>query len=102
MSIYSGFATRQQEQTYDGLLLNLIDVLQRRIVKFYVGQEADEQKFHSILSSIQHHLLKMEHNKYLAPKFANSFQKLLEVTTSITSNPQSTPNKTEQVRAIPL
>lgn len=41
MSIYSGFATRQQEQSYDNLILDLISVLQRRIIKFYVGEEAD-------------------------------------------------------------
>ena len=41
MSIYSGFATRQQEQAYDSLVADLIQVLQRRVVKFYAGQEAD-------------------------------------------------------------
>ena len=41
MSIYSGFATRQQEHSYDCLLYDLIEVLQRRIIKFYTGQEAD-------------------------------------------------------------
>jgi hypothetical protein len=38
MSIYSGFATRHQEQTYDHLLFDLIDVLQRRIIKFYTAE----------------------------------------------------------------
>ena len=41
MSIYSGFATRQQEQTYNTLALDLFDVLQRRLLKFYLGQEVD-------------------------------------------------------------
>lgn len=93
MSIYSGFATRQQEQAYDNLLLDLIDVLQRRIIKFYIGQEADEHKFHTILNSIQHHLLKMEHSKYLQPKFGSSFKPLLDVTTSIVSNCQPSSSK---------
>ena len=41
MSIYSGFATRFQEQTYDSLLLDLLGVLQKRLIKFYTGQEVD-------------------------------------------------------------
>lgn len=60
MSIYSGFATRQQEQAYDSLVADLIQVLQRRVVKFYAGQEADEIRFHTILANIHHHLAKME------------------------------------------
>lgn len=41
MSIYSGFATRIQENAYDQLIVDLIQVLQRRIIKFYVEEEAD-------------------------------------------------------------
>lgn len=41
MSIYSGFATRRQEEAYDSLVVDLITVLQRRIIKFYLGQETD-------------------------------------------------------------
>lgn len=41
MSIYSGFATRLQEQAYDQLIVDLISVLQRRVIKFYMGEEAD-------------------------------------------------------------
>jgi len=35
MSIYSGFATRNQEQYYDKMIYNLISTLLLRIVKFY-------------------------------------------------------------------
>lgn len=35
MSIYSGFATRQQEETYDNYLLGLIEILQRRLLMFF-------------------------------------------------------------------
>jgi hypothetical protein len=41
MSIYSGFATRQQEQAYDSIVCDLIEVLQRRLIKFYAGEDAD-------------------------------------------------------------
>ena len=35
MSIYSGFATRVQEQQYDTLIEDLIYVMTKRIIKFY-------------------------------------------------------------------
>lgn len=41
MSIYSGFATRQQETAYDGLVEDLILVLQKRILKFYNHEQTD-------------------------------------------------------------
>ena len=41
MSIYSGFATRHQEETYDGLIEDLLYILQKRIIKFYKKEEAD-------------------------------------------------------------
>jgi hypothetical protein len=41
MSIYSGFATRKQEEAYDCLVVDLINVLQRRIIKFYLGHDTD-------------------------------------------------------------
>ena len=65
MSIYSGFATRQQEQTYNNLALDLFEVLQRRLLKFYLGQEVDEHKFNTVLSTLHGHLSKMEQSKYL-------------------------------------
>ena len=85
MLIYSGFATRQQEQSYDNLLFDLIEVLQRRIIKFYTGQEADEHKFHTIVSTLHHHLGRMEDNKYLEPKMSHAFRELLNVTATVNS-----------------
>lgn len=101
MSIYSGFATRQQEQTYDNLIVDLISVLQRRIIKFYVGEDADETKFHSILTNIQHHLAKMEENKYLEPKLSCSFRELINLTSNITQVEQvSKPQSQQQNRKL--
>ena len=42
MSIYSGFATRIQEETYDDCLDSVLYILQKRILKFYQGDYADE------------------------------------------------------------
>jgi hypothetical protein len=41
MSIYSGFATRAQEELYDNCLDSLLSILQRRIIKFYQDEPAD-------------------------------------------------------------
>ena len=37
MSIYSGFATRNQEHFYDQIVYNLLSTLLLRIAKFYRG-----------------------------------------------------------------
>jgi len=37
MSIYSGFATRFQEEAYDHCLDSMLYVLQKRIIRFYSG-----------------------------------------------------------------
>ena len=72
MSIYSGFATRVLEQNYDNLVEDLLYVLQKRIMKFYKKEEADEEKFLSILSHIYSQLHGMEKAKYLEPKTSES------------------------------
>lgn len=59
MSIYSGFATRHQEETYDQLVEDLLFVLQKRILKFYRQESADEQKFLDVLKHIHAQMLKM-------------------------------------------
>ncbi len=41
MSIYSGFATRFQEEAYDNCIDSLLYILQKRIIKFYQGETAD-------------------------------------------------------------
>lgn len=82
MSIYSGFATRQQEEAYDSLAEDLVYVLQKRLLKFYHNEQADESKFISILSHIYASLLKMEDSKYLEPKLSRSFEDLLRFLTN--------------------
>ena len=77
MSIYSGFATRQQEEHYDQLVDDLIFVLQKRLLKFYNRQEADESKFVDVLQHLHSQMHKMEEHKYLEPKTSRSFGDLL-------------------------
>lgn len=37
MSVYSGFATRQQEHKYNSLIETLVIALKKRLIKFYAG-----------------------------------------------------------------
>lgn len=78
MSIYSGFATRAQEECYDQSIDSLLYVLQRRIIKFYKNEEADEEKFISLVLKIHHQLRSMENNKYLEPKTSQSILELVK------------------------
>lgn len=92
MSIYSGFATRQQEHAYDHLLLDLIMVLQKRVIKFYTGEDADEPRFHNIITNLQSHLAKMEESKYLEPKLAPILTELVTITTAASDEMAPVPN----------
>lgn len=59
MSIYSGFATRNQENYYDQILYNLISTLLVRISKFYRGEEVEENSFLKIVVNHEKTLKKL-------------------------------------------
>ena len=59
MSIYSGFATRQQEEVYDNCIESMIYILQKRLLKFYQHEKADEDKFLASLSKIHNQMKSM-------------------------------------------
>ncbi len=73
MSIYSGFATRQQEEIYDSYLEGVINLLQRRLLKFYKKETADDSKFAATIKKLHNSMGKMEKYKYLEPKLSKSF-----------------------------
>ena len=74
MSIYSGFATRQQEETYDHCINSLLYILQKRILKFYTNEKTDEYKFSSLVQKIYLQIKQMEKAKYLDPKCSYAIQ----------------------------
>ena len=78
MSIYSGFATRFQEEAYDHCIDSLLYVLQKRIIKFYQGEPADEERFISLVLKLNQQLRAMEKNKYLEPKSSQSVNELTQ------------------------
>lgn len=51
MSIYSGFATRGQENYYDQVLYNVISTLLTRVAKFYRNEQIDENSFLRIVNN---------------------------------------------------
>ncbi|CAD8109715.1 unnamed protein product [Paramecium sonneborni] len=67
MSVYSGFATRQLESQYNKLITSLLKIMQRRIIKFYKNEEADEKQFKRVVEETLMKLNQMEHQKYNEP-----------------------------------
>lgn len=78
MSIYSGFATRQQEHKYNSLLETLVIALKKRIIKFYNQQETDEEKFKLLVKKIYKKMFILEHGKFMAPKYTSCFTDLIQ------------------------
>ena len=84
MSIYSGFATRNQENFYNRLVDKLLRIMSNRLLCFYSGNASDtrledpnERDFKKKLHKIYKALLLMENTKYLEPHFSHSFSELV-------------------------
>ena len=77
MSIYSGFATRFQEESYDHCLDSLLYLLQKRIIKFYQNDAADEERFIALVLKLHQQLRNMERSKYLEPKSSMAVTELV-------------------------
>ncbi len=60
MSIYSGFATRSLQHLYDKLTFGLIKLLQKRLIKFYLGLDSDEKAFNNYLTKVVTNLASLE------------------------------------------
>ena len=78
MSVYSGFATRQQETKYNGLVENLVIALKKRVIKFYRGEACDEDKFKLLLKKIYKKMYILEKGKFMAPKYSTCFTDLID------------------------
>ncbi|EAS02304.1 hypothetical protein TTHERM_00624230 (macronuclear) [Tetrahymena thermophila SB210] len=78
-TLFSGFATRQQQQLYENLIEQLISVLSKRVIKIYDGQSCNEQIFKSVLLKIMVNLNILEERKYAAPKLSQQVQDLMGI-----------------------
>ena len=56
---------------------SLIYILQKRIIKFYQNQYADEEKFLNLVCKLHHQMKVMENHKYLEPKSSCTFDELV-------------------------
>ncbi|CDW80875.1 UNKNOWN [Stylonychia lemnae] len=67
MSVYSGFATRQQETFYTKLIEKLIEILQQKVLSAYQLTFFDERMFAKKIVKIHKTLNLLEKQKYLEP-----------------------------------
>lgn len=79
MSVYSGFATRLQETSYDQLTSSLIQLLSLRILAFYRSDSIDEVAWISSFSKVYRRLYRLEPHKYQPPKLTVACKDLAEV-----------------------
>lgn len=106
MSIYSGFATRNQETFYNKLVFKLIEILQQRVLGHLQGcklcityltflsaeQSFDESGFAKKILKIYRTLRKLEGAKYLEPHFSYSFECLNDLLLQSNQDGSSTLN----------
>ncbi len=87
MSVYSGFATRQQETLYDKLTCKLLVLLSGKIIRQEIGgknnyySKIDERnvgKWFSGVKKIFRMLKILEQNKHLEPKLTEYLGDLME------------------------
>lgn len=78
MSVYSGFATRQQESKYNGLVENLVIALKKRLIKFYNQDPCDEDKFKLLIKKIYKKMFLLEKGKFMNPKYSTCFSDLID------------------------
>ncbi|CAI2377557.1 unnamed protein product [Moneuplotes crassus] len=77
MSIYSGFATRNQEEFYNKLVQKLISMMSDKIIADLKGKSLpDEHSWSKSITKIHKTLAYMEQAKYLEPKFSYCFDDL--------------------------
>ena len=95
MSVYNGFATRQQEAHYNKLVENLIFTLQTRLASEVKLEEVDEEKFRRRIMALYENLKRLELQKHSAPKITESCKDLLDLYI-----PRERPQSKEEAGAI--
>ncbi len=76
MSIYGGFGTRREEETYHKALYNLCFLASYRVLTFLRNETFDDKKFSKYYIKLFQKLYAMDKIKYLQPWFSNAFQDL--------------------------
>jgi hypothetical protein len=82
MSVYSGFATRQLETSYNTTLCQLLKTLQKFVLATLSSQPVDLDSWTSSFTKHFKYLYKLEDRKHLLPKYTyycNDLAKFLEI-----------------------
>eukprot|EP00347_Sterkiella_histriomuscorum_P010593 403375680 len=76
MSVYSGFTTRQQEDSYQQTLYNMVYLLQIRVLRFFQKEPFDDKRFCKFFMKLFKKLYEYDKIKYLPPRFDTAFRDL--------------------------
>jgi hypothetical protein len=77
MSVYSGFATRQQETLYNNLLFKGLTLLVDKVMSTLCASPHDTAKWSRQLGKVIRYLSKLEEGKFLPPKFSTVITPLI-------------------------
>lgn len=77
MSIFSGFGTRQQENSYNALVENTIFLMQNKVVANIKNEPVADPVFKMQLLKNYDNLVKLEVHKYLLPKFSEAIKDIV-------------------------
>lgn len=78
MSIYSGFATRHQEECYDGYTGKMLVLLQKMVCEL-LGGEKPANRYCEAFERIYGGMKRMEEAKYLKPKLTECLGPLVKL-----------------------
>ncbi|OMJ85279.1 hypothetical protein SteCoe_13445 [Stentor coeruleus] len=77
MSALTGFATKNLENYYNNLCVNLIVHLSQRVVKAMKGEESDDFEFCRTIVNIHKKLVEIEVNKYISQRASEGANDLI-------------------------
>ncbi len=115
MSVYSGFASRSQEASYNRSLYNMLCLLQLKVTKSLKGgtsfpvyplvESFDGASFTKYFTKFYQRLFLMDETKYLAPKFSYALKDLATycgIFEKVTHAPRSTSSSTSSFQQFQL
>ena len=85
MSVYSGFGTKKEEETYNQLVFNVLHLVQLRLANFYrlesgyIGnaqkmKDSEDVRLRQLVDKHYRKMVRMEKTKYMAPRFTEALQ----------------------------
>ena len=83
MSVYSGFATRHQEDMYNKLASKTVSLMAEKLASYrnIIMEDGESQVWLEQIMKLYQYMKTMENYKYLEPKFSYHMRKLCDRTT---------------------